>query len=108
MRTVDTVLFDKTGTLTKGEPAVEDIAVASDIAAEQELALAAAVESDSEHPIARAIMRAAEERDLAVPTASGFDSEPGVGVRAHVQDSEVHVGGVYLLERADLTPPDET
>ena len=108
MRTIDTVLFDKTGTLTKGEPAVEDLFIGADLAEDDVLRLAAAAESDSEHPIARAILREAQERELDVPHASGFDSQPGVGVRAEVDGAMVRVGGAYLLENLSLSAPSET
>ncbi|WP_066374307.1 copper-translocating P-type ATPase [Herbidospora mongoliensis] len=91
MRTVDTVIFDKTGTLTKGEPAV--IEVTSD----DVLALAAAAEADSEHPLARAIVAAAKERGLSVPSSSGFTSSPAIGVSAEVDGARVQVGGPGLL-----------
>ncbi|WP_285104409.1 heavy metal translocating P-type ATPase [Promicromonospora sp. MEB111] len=114
MRTVDTVLFDKTGTLTKGEPTVADVQPADiqpagesgepgepgqgSLDAGTLLALAAAAESDSEHPLARAIVRAAQERGLTVPRATGFASSPAVGVTATVDGHEVRVGGPRLLE----------
>jgi Cu2+-exporting ATPase len=78
MRKVDTVLFDKTGTLTQGRPAVEGIAVADDSRASDLLALAAAVESESEHPLARAIVSAAAARGP-IPVAQQFVSLPGRG-----------------------------
>ncbi|MBS1692711.1 MAG: heavy metal translocating P-type ATPase [Actinobacteria bacterium] len=97
MRTVDTVLFDKTGTLTKGEPAVTAIAVTDGRSAEEFLALAAAAESDSEHPLARAVVEAARRRGIAVPASSEFSSSPSVGVTAHVHGAVVRVGGPRLL-----------
>src|SRR5690625_2535746 len=108
MRTVDTVLFDKTGTLTKGEPGVEDVATVGEADAERVLALAAAAEGDSEHPIAKAITGAAQEREIQVPSAHGFTSEPGIGVRATTDSGEVRVGGPHLLEQLDLTAPPQT
>ncbi|WP_430594603.1 heavy metal translocating P-type ATPase [Isoptericola sp. QY 916] len=102
MRTVDVVLFDKTGTLTKGEPTVAEVAtVAGTNSGPDEdavLALAAAAEADSEHPLARAIVRAAEARGLDVPRATDFSSSPAVGVVATVDGHEVRVGGPRLLE----------
>jgi len=98
MRTVDAVLFDKTGTLTKGEPTVLDVEPVGNLDAEQVLAMAAAAESDSEHPLAKAIVGAAGERGLTVAPASGFTSSPAVGVTATVEGHEVRVGGPYLLE----------
>jgi len=97
MRTVDTVLFDKTGTLTKGEPAVVGIWSSDRFTDEDVLALAAAAESDSEHPLARAIVGAAAARGLPVPRAADFRSSPGVGVTATVDGRIVAVGGPALL-----------
>ena len=94
-RTLDTVIFDKTGTLTKGEPVLVD---ASDLEA---LRLAAAVEGDSEHPLARAIVRGATARGLEVPTATAFEALPGRGAKATVEGRKVSVGGPRLL--ADLS-----
>ena len=98
MRTVDAVLFDKTGTLTKGEPTVTAIEVRGDLDDDTVLALAAAAEADSEHPLARAIVKAADERGLTVPRAKGFSSSPAVGVTATVDGHEIRVGGPRLLE----------
>ncbi len=99
MRTVDAVLFDKTGTLTKGTPAVTAINPAGGIDADELLALAAAAEADSEHPLARAIVNAAKEKHLTVPGSRDFESSPAVGVRALVDGRTVQVGGPYLLEQ---------
>lgn len=98
MRTVNAVLFDKTGTLTKGEPTVTAIEAIGDLDDDNVLALAAAAEADSEHPLARAIVKAAEERGLTVPRANGFSSSPAVGVTATVDGHEIRVGGPRLLE----------
>ena len=97
-RTIDAVLFDKTGTLTKGEPMLTEIAVAGALTADEVLAVAAAAETDSEHPLARAIVRAAAERGLSVPASSEFTSSPAVGVTATIDGREVRVGGPRLLE----------
>src|SRR3546814_6521364 len=76
MRTVDSVLFDKTGTLTKGQPTVTAIEPAPNttLNSDEVLRLAAAAEADSEHPLARAIVRAAEKKALALPSSSAFSS----------------------------------
>nr|WP_246836368.1 heavy metal translocating P-type ATPase [Nesterenkonia sp. NBAIMH1] len=97
MRTVDAVLFDKTGTLTKGEPTVTGVEPAQGYGENEVLALAAAAESDSEHPLARAIVGAAQHRSLEVPAAEDFSSSPAVGVRATVQGKAIQVGGPHLL-----------
>lgn len=102
MRTIDVVLFDKTGTLTKGEPTVTAIEPIAGRESEDVLALAAAAESDSEHPLAIAIVGAAHTRQLAVPSATGFSSSPAVGVTATANGVEIRVGGPYLLEEHGL------
>ncbi|MFT9634001.1 heavy metal translocating P-type ATPase [Mycobacteroides abscessus subsp. abscessus] len=98
MRTVDVVLFDKTGTLTKGTPTLTGIEAAPGHDGDAVLALAAAAETDSEHPLARAIVAAAKQRGLDIPAASGFTSEPALGVSAQVAGSRVQVGGPALLD----------
>jgi Cu2+-exporting ATPase len=104
MRTVDTVLFDKTGTLTRGEPLVIRVLSQGNRSEADVLALAAAVEADSEHPLARAIVAAAQERRLAVEGATGFRAQAAVGVTATVGGRSVSVGGPRLLEHAGLQP----
>jgi Cu2+-exporting ATPase len=97
MRTVDTVLFDKTGTLTLGEPAVTGVLAIGSFSADTMLALAAAAESPSEHPLARAIVAAAADRGLTVPAATEFRSAAAEGVVATVDSQRVSVGGPHLL-----------
>ena len=87
-----TLLIDKTGTLTTGRPRVVHISPASDISEEQLLTLAAAAESPSEHPLARAIVAAAAECGLALPPVTEFSAEPGFGVRANVDGKPVVIG----------------
>jgi Cu2+-exporting ATPase len=103
MREVDTVLFDKTGTLTRGEHSVTGVA-ALDGDDDRLLRLAGAVEQESEHPVARAIVAAARERgDL--PAAELFRSLAGRGVEASVDGVDVAVGGPALLRERDVMPP---
>lgn len=103
MRKVDVVLFDKTGTLTKGEPTVTAIDAADGYSDDDVLALAAAAEADSEHPLAIAVTRGAESRNLDIPRASDFTSSPAVGVKATTDNGiRVEVGGPYLLEEHGL------
>ncbi|MFD3683536.1 heavy metal translocating P-type ATPase [Nocardiopsis sp. NPDC058631] len=97
MRTADTVLFDKTGTLTKGEPTVTHVAPGAGLGEDEVLALAASVESDSEHPLARAIVTAARRRGVDVPVATGFRASTAVGVSATVGGTRIGVGGPGLL-----------
>jgi P-type Cu2+ transporter len=95
---IDTVVMDKTGTLTKGEPEVTDV-VAHDIDAVELLALTAAVERESEHPLARAIAGHAEDRGVDRLAATGFENVPGHGAIAVVAGRRVAVGNRRLLER---------
>ncbi len=104
-RNLDAIIFDKTGTLTEGEHGVVDMVTVDGIAEDEALALAAAVESDSEHMIARAIREAAEQRDLTAPDATDFEAIKGRGVRASVDGNEVYVGGPNLLTQLDSEVP---
>ena len=104
MRTVDVVLFDKTGTLTKGEPAVVEVVSGDGVDRDALLALAAAVESESEHPIARAIAQAAARLDDH-PHARDVESLTGRGVRAEVDGRTVSVGSPGLLADLGLEIP---
>jgi Cu2+-exporting ATPase len=99
MRTVDTILFDKTGTLTTGAPTVTGIEAVDGFDPDVLLTIAAAAETDSEHPLARAIVNAAKDKRLTVPAATDFESSPAVGVRAHVNGRIVQVGGPSMLQR---------
>jgi len=104
MRTIDAVLFDKTGTLTKGAHVVTGVAAAGGLSEAEMLAIAGAVESDSEHPLARAITaRAATEGPLA--DASEFRSRTGRGVEATVDGVGYSVGGPALLGELDAEVP---
>ena len=113
MRTVDVVLFDKTGTLTRGKPELKEVAAtegtgmdtATATVQDAVLALAAAVETDSEHPVARSIVAAARERGLEIPTAEGFTALTGRGARATVSGRTVLVGGPALLRELGLQEP---
>jgi Cu2+-exporting ATPase len=105
MRTVDVVLFDKTGTLTEGDHVLRDV-VAVDGDQGRVLALAGAVETDSEHPLARAIVTAATEKG-AIPKATGFRSMSGRGVEATVDGAVVAVGGPALMSERNTETPQE-
>jgi Cu+-exporting ATPase len=96
-RRVDTVVLDKTGTLTTGEPVLTDIVTAGALPEEAALKAAASVESGSEHPVARAIVVAAQERGIELTPISGFTNLPGQGARATLKDTEVTVGKVDLF-----------
>lgn len=104
-RNVDIVLFDKTGTLTKGEQGVVDVVADGDT--KEMLAIAAAVEGESEHPIARAIVRAAKDQKLRVPNVSGFSTLAGHGAKATITSAgTTYVGGPRLIEELSATIPD--
>ncbi len=99
---LDTIVLDKTGTITAGKPALTDIATIGVFGGQELLALVAAAESDSEHPLAAAITAAARDRNLAVPRVSGFDSITGKGVQATVAGHAVVVGTARLLGDAGI------
>jgi Cu2+-exporting ATPase len=104
-REIDTVIFDKTGTLTEGEFGVVDMATAEGWDGDRALALAAAIEGDSEHLIARSIRSKAEERNIAPLTVDDFEAIKGRGIRATHEGRTVYVGGPRMLEMlsADLS-----
>ena len=101
-RNLDIIVFDKTGTLTKGEFGLVGMASSDHIDDDKALALAAALEQDSEHPIAKAIWQGAQEKDLQVPSATDFEAIKGKGVRASVEGKVYFVGGPQLLKSHDL------
>jgi Cu2+-exporting ATPase len=103
-RDIDVIIFDKTGTLTDDKFGVAAI-VTEGGDESRALALAAAVEGDSEHLIARAIRKAADERKLAPPPISDFWAIKGRGVHAVFEDKSVYVGGPRLLEMLQVCPP---
>jgi len=92
MAAVKAIAFDKTGTLTQGKPAVTQIVPMPGISEAELLALTASVEARSEHPLAQAVLQAAQEREIATETVSGFSAQAGKGVRGMVNDHEIVVG----------------
>ena len=105
-RKLDIVIFDKTGTLTLGEFRVVDMGVAPPFSEETALSVAAAVESESEHPIARGIVTTASDRGIEVPSVDGFRGITGRGFAASVSGTEYQVGGPALLEAEGAKVPD--
>jgi len=100
---IDMVVLDKTGTITEGRPELADIVPAPGFAADEILALAAAAERASEHPIGEAIVRAARAKGLAMPEASSFEAKPGFGISALVGGKRVAIGtGRHVSDAADL------
>jgi Cu2+-exporting ATPase len=100
-RELQVVIFDKTGTLTKGQPVVAEVAAVSGEDTDV-LRLAAAVEADSEHPLARAIVAAAQQRGIRASVATEFESLAGRGARAKVDGRTIAVGGPRLLAELGL------
>ena len=106
-RNLDMVIFDKTGTLTRGAPAVSDVAAAPGITEGELIGQAAAVESNSEHPLAKAIVAEAKRRGVTQSLGTDFKALPGRGAEALVQGRRVVVGGPRLLTEANVSVPAE-
>ena len=103
---IDTVVMDKTGTLTKGEPEVTEVVTADGVPEEELLRLVGAVERESEHPLAEAIVRSAEQAGMDSLAVGGFENVPGHGAVGTVQGRRLAVGNRRLMEReqVDLGP----
>ncbi|MFC3694163.1 heavy metal translocating P-type ATPase [Chenggangzhangella methanolivorans] len=99
---VDALVVDKTGTLTEGRPSVTDIAVADGVSENDLLSLAAAVEHASEHPLGRAVVTAAEDRQLTIPVVEDFDAPSGKGVSGTVGGRKILLGKARYLEDAGV------
>jgi Cu+-exporting ATPase len=99
---VDTIIVDKTGTLTEGRPSVTEIAPAEGTSAEELLRIIASLEQNSEHPLARAVVQAARERDIAIASAEEFTSVTGGGIRGRVDGRTILVGNQRFLEENDI------
>jgi Cu2+-exporting ATPase len=102
-RNLDLVIFDKTGTLTRGSPAVSGVAAGSGITDDDLIARAAAVESNSEHPLAKAIVAEAKRRNVTQLSATNFEALPGRGAKGLVEGKSVEIGGPRLLTEAKVT-----
>src|SRR5947199_3281806 len=100
---LDTIVLDKTGTLTKGEPEVVAVIAADELDERELLRAAAAVERESEHPLAEAVVRAAGERGLEAPRATAFEAVAGHGAIATVEGHRVALGNARLLEREHVS-----
>ncbi len=99
---VDTVIFDKTGTLTHGKPALTDVLVLGSRSEEEVLQIVASVEKPSEHPLAAAIVDAANKRQLEMKEVTSFETIPGYGVMAELDGRQIRVGTRRLMEEAHL------
>ena len=106
-RNLDLVIFDKTGTLTRGSPAVSEVAAAPGTTEDDLIARAAAVESNSEHPLAKAVVVEAKRRSVTQLSVTNFEALPGRGAKALVEGKSVEIGGPRLLTEAKVTVPPE-
>jgi Cu2+-exporting ATPase len=106
-RLLNAVVFDKTGTLTLGAHRVVAVSAASDVGETEALRLAASVEQDAEHPVAKAIVTSAAERGLAVSRVTAFEAIPGHGVQAELDGRRLAVGGPNLVRRDQIAVPAE-
>jgi len=106
-RELDVVGFDKTGTLTLGEFRVVELTTAEGLPEEEALGIAAAVEADSEHPIAQGIVKSAREEGVSIPAVTGFQAIPGHGVKAKLDGRELLMGGPALLRERSVEPADD-
>ncbi|GGY52469.1 copper-translocating P-type ATPase [Bacterioplanes sanyensis] len=102
LKDAQVVALDKTGTLTAGQPALTDLQVASGFDQDTVLALVAAAESRSEHPIARAMVEQAEKEGLKLAAVSQFESVTGLGIRARVSEHDVHIGADRYMQQLGL------
>jgi Cu+-exporting ATPase len=100
---LDTIVLDKTGTITAGKPSLTDVCPTGDLGEDGLLALVAAAESDSEHPLGAAIVASARERGVALPAAGGFGSVTGQGIQATVDGHAILVGNGRLLAGAGIS-----
>jgi len=104
-RNLDTVIFDKTGTLTLGEFRIVASSVAKGLDEDEALRIASGIEAESQHPIARGIVKTAEDKGIAVPSADGFRAITGKGVAATIDGVEYHMGGPALLKSENVNVP---
>jgi Cu2+-exporting ATPase len=105
-RSLNVVVFDKTGTLTLGQHRVVALLVSEGLSEHEALGLAAAVEQDAEHPVARAVVASAKEKGVAVVRPEGFEAMPGFGVRARIGGRSVALGGPNLIVKEGRALPD--
>ncbi|NOR40817.1 MAG: heavy metal translocating P-type ATPase, partial [Gammaproteobacteria bacterium] len=104
MEKVDTLVVDKTGTLTEGKPKLVSVQAATEFKEDDVLLLAASLERASEHPLAEAIVRGAEDRGMTLNQTDDFESVTGMGVTGNVNGRAVALGNIKLLERLGIDP----
>ena len=98
---LDVIVFDKTGTLTKGEPEVVEI-VSPDLSEKELLRIAASAEKGSEHPIGEAIVKKADEEGLTLSTHTKFETIPGMGLHAQIENNEIYIGNKKLMNEKKI------
>src|SRR5690606_21855288 len=103
LRDAKVIALDKTGTLTRGKPELTDFYVQNGFDADEALALIASLEQSSEHPIAQAIVRAAQQKSLSLTAPASFEALPGMGARASINSHEVLVGADRLLREKNVS-----
>ena len=102
LREIDILVVDKTGTLTKGSPALKQVIGVGNFAEDEVLMLAASLNQASEHPLAKAIVNAAQQRALRLETATDFDSSSGIGVSGIVSNRQIVLGNTALMSQHDI------
>jgi Cu+-exporting ATPase len=107
LESITTVVLDKTGTITEGRPALTNIWTAPQQNETEILRLVASLESQSEHPLAEAILRAAAERNIALSPIENFQAIPGQGATARIENHDVAIGNPRLMAQFHITPPAE-
>ncbi len=106
LRQVDTIVVDKTGTLTEGRPSFRKAVSTSELTQEQVLELAASLDQGSEHPLARAIVLAAQERNLVLQEASDFNSASGIGVSGRIDQEDLALGNTRFMNQHAIDTAD--
>ncbi|MFD2132222.1 heavy metal translocating P-type ATPase [Pseudogracilibacillus auburnensis] len=107
-QSIDTVVLDKTGTVTKGEPTLTDLVVTDGFQEKDVLQLVGTAENQSEHPLAQAIVRGVEEKNIALLEAESFEALPGYGIRAVIEGKELFAGTRKLMREQEISILDET
>lgn len=107
-QSIDTVVLDKTGTVTKGEPTLTDVIPAEGFKENDVLQLVGTAESQSEHPLAQAIVKGVKEKDITLQEVNDFEALPGYGIYAKINEQEVYVGTRKLMAEQNVTITSET
>src|SRR5699024_10044950 len=101
-QSIDTVVLDKTGTVTKGEPTLTDVIVADGFIEKDVLQIVGTAESQSEHPLAKAIVQGVKDKDITLLDVDNFEALPGFGIRAEINKKEIFVGTRRLMREQNV------